>query len=482
MNNLLMNNYPTIHYFDQDIISLYEDVWKVTHAQWRKSKKGDAFPLSHLAHEGSDVVSFIDTVFSSFALVYSHRDDVSVSEMLNVFYEVQEENGAIRCLYDIKTGKPVYPRGNPDGLAPPLLVWAEHNYFNKTDNKRRLKLILPRLDAYLTWIQELSLHENGLFSVPIASTHMQNTPRKDVCYPIDFNAQMALAYNYMNVLASYVNNRNLIFKYAKAYYNLKSLINKHFWDPEDKMYYDLGSQCEFMRVKTLASYWTLLAKISNNVQVHSMVSYLKDPDYFYSENPFPTLAMNENLYAPQGMGFRGGVYPMFTYMVIKGLELYEKYEFARESALKHIYAIFDTWLATSKKNNGSGIFFEAYQADGKTHAQPSSKANPIRENYIATAAVSIVSLIIENVIGIHLSTPRKIVVWVISNLEAMGIESLKLNKNNISILIRKTERGDWSIFQNTEKLYYFSIKIHEMNLTKTIPIPSGKCSLMVAKL
>ncbi len=483
MNNLLINNYPTIHYFDQDIISLYEDVWKVMHAQWRKSKKGDVFPLSHLAQEDSEVVSLIDTVFSSFALVYSHYDEVSVSDMLNFFYEVQEKDGAIRCSYDAKTGKPIYPRRNPHGLAPPLLVWVEHNYFNKTDNKRRLKLVLPRLDAYLTWIQNVSLQENGLFSVPIAATHMQNTPRKDVCYPIDFNAQMALAFNYMNILATYVNNRTLTFKYAKAYYNLKSLINKHFWDAEDKMYYDLNSQYKFVRVKTLASYWTLLAKISNNAQANGMIAYLKDPNYFYSPNPFPTLAMNEELYSPQGMGFRGGVYPVFTYMVIQGLKLYEKHEFARESALKHIYAIFDTWLATSKKNNSvEGTFFEAYQADGKAQAQPSSKAKPIRENYVTTTAVSVIALMIENVIGIDLSTPRKIVVWVISALETMGIECLKLNKNNISIIIQKTERGDWSIFQNTEKLYYFSVKIHEMNLSKTIPIPSGKCSLMVEKL
>ncbi len=482
MNNLLSNNYPAIHYFDQDIISLYEDVWKVMHAQWQTPKEGDAFPLSSLAHEDAEIVSLVDTVFSSFALVYSNDEELSVSEMLNVFYEAQENNGAIRCSYNSKTAEPVYPRGNPEGLAPPVLVWAEHNYFNRTDNKRRLKFILPRLDAYLTWIQEVALQENGLFSVPIVATHMQNTPRKDVCYPIDFNAQMALAYNYMNVLATYLNNRNLNFKYAKAYYNLKSLINKHFWHAEDKMYYDLDENCEFVRVKTLASYWTLLAKISNNVQANGMIAYLKDTDYFCSENPFPTLAMNESLYSPQGMGFRGGVYPMFTYMVIKGLELYEKHEFAREAALKHIYAIFDTWLASSKKNDGMGVFFEAYQADGKAHAQPSSKANPIRENYVTTAAVSVIALMIENVIGIDLCTPRKIVVWVISALEAMGIESLKLNKNNISILIRKTERGDWSIFQNTEKLYYFSIKIHEMNLAKTIPIPSGKCSLMVEKL
>lgn len=477
MNILEKNEYPSIHYFDQDIIALYDHLWGSIHETYRKSVKK---PSRSAAGAEGAVLSVVDDSFASFALSYSSAQDFSASDILDAFYRVQENDGAIRGLYDAKTGKSIPMRNNPDALAPPMLVWAEHNYFNRTDNKRRLKTILPKLDAYLTWIQKLCMHKNGLFAPPLAATLMHNSPRKDACYLVDFNAQMALAYNCMNSLAAFVNNRNLNFKYAKAYYNLKALINKNFWDEKTAMYYDIDKNFEFVRVKTLASYWTLLAKIPNNAQANSMAAHLKDPECFYSDNPFPTLSQDEPEYS-EGTGFRGSVYPMYTYMVIKGLELYDKYEFARESALKHIYHILDVWLATSNSNEENGKFFPAYLPSGGA-AKTSAKSAAAREPVAAMTAVSAICLMIENVIGVNLCTPRKIVVWIVTDLEAMGIESLNLNKNHISILIKKTPRGEWTIFQNTEKLYYFSIKIRELQKEKILPILSGKCYLLVEKL
>ncbi|MBR2108060.1 MAG: hypothetical protein IJ937_12435, partial [Treponema sp.] len=94
--------------------------------------------------------------------------------------------------------------------------------------------------------------------------------------------------------------------------------------------------------------------------------------------------------------------------------------------------------------------------------------------------LSTIALMIENVIGLSISLPRKTVDWIIPNLEIMGIENLSLKRNLITILSNKSLRG-WEIQMESEKLYYFTINIlgHKK---KTLPIPSGKCSMLIDKL
>ena len=63
----------------------------------------------------------------------------------------------------------------------------------------------------------------------------------------------------------------------------------------------------------------------------------------------------------------------------------------------------------------------------------------------------------------------------------MGIEKLSLKKNLITINSNKNARG-WEIRLESEKLYYFTIEIIDENKKKTLPIPSGKCSMLIDKL
>jgi neutral trehalase len=87
---------------------------------------------------------------------------------------------------------------------------------------------------------------------------------------------------------------------------------------------------------------------------------------------------------------------------------------------------------------------------------------------------------IENVIGMYISLPRKTVDWIIPNLEIMGIEDLALKRNVITILSNKSGRG-WEIRLESEKLYYLTINILNAK-KKTLPIPSGKCSILIDKI
>ena len=109
-----------------------------------------------------------------------------------------------------------------------------------------------------------------------------------------------------------------------------------------------------------------------------------------------------------------------------------------------------------------------------------NKKDYARSRYLLTAGLSTIALMIENVIGLSISLPRKTVYWIIPNLEIMGIENLSLKRNLITILSNKSSRG-WEIQMESEKLYYFTINILDQK-KKTLPIPSGKCSMLIDKL
>ena len=100
---------------------------------------------------------------------------------------------------------------------------------------------------------------------------------------------------------------------------------------------------------------------------------------------------------------------------------------------------------------------------------------------LAYAGLSTIALMIENIVGLYVSLPRKTVEWYVPTLELMGIENLPLKRNKVSIISNKSNWG-WEIQLESEKLYYFSVHLLEEDKDKTLPIPSGKCSMLISKL
>ena len=165
-------------------------------------------------------------------------------------------------------------------------------------------------------------------------------------------------------------------------------------------------------------------------------------------------------------------------MVVKGLEKYQQYDLAREAAIRHVYYILEALSPANSKERGS--LYEAYLPCKEGFAHLDGDESFPRKKYMHTICLSTIAMMIENIIGLSISLPRKTVDWIIPNLEIMGIENLSLKRNLITILSNKSTRG-WEIQMESEKLYYFTINILNSK-KKTLPIPSGKCSMLIDKL
>jgi len=473
------HDFPQIHFYDQDFVDIYNKTWAWVSSYWINPSTGeqDNDGLFIYPENSKNVISQFESIFSSFFVVYSNRN-FDACKNIDYFYERQEENGAIRCKYDISTNQPVADAENPNGIGLPLFAWAEYNLYHKSANKRRIKEIMPYLQKYVQWLDENLKQENGLYAVPAAVSTMSNAPRKDAYYPIDFNACMAINASYMSALGDILNDKDLSFQYKKMYFSIKTRINSLMWDNDTGFYYDLNKDGEKLPSKTIAAYWTMLAEIPNADKADKLVEHLISPTSFGTEHPFPTLSADDPNFSEDGNGYCGSVMPAFNFMVIKGLEKYGQYELARECAIRHLYFILEGLMPNENKEPGD--LWEGYLPNKEGKASSKDDSLFPRKRYILTVGLSTIALMIENVIGLSISLPRKTVDWIIPNLEIMGIENLSLKRNLITILSNKSSRG-WEIQMESEKLYYFTINIIDQK-KKTLPIPSGKCSMLIDKL
>lgn len=470
--------FPIVHFYDQDFVDIYEKSWAWIEEAWYKNtNRKNGLQEQFFRYPENDTIHQFDACFSTFFLVYSNR---VFSAFLNLdnFYGKQEEDGAIRCEYRISDGTPVLTDANPLGAGPPLFAFAEYNLFHKVGNKKRLKEIMPILEKYWNWLEANFKDETGLYKVPNEATLMQNAPRKDAVYLLDFNTQQAVNALYMSAIGDVLNDKEISFRYKRNYFSLKTRINSQMWDDESGFYYDLDKEGNRIGEKSIAAFWTLLAEIPNEDKSAAIIAHLKNPETFGTEHPFPTIAADSPLFEDDGHGCRGSVYPVFNFMVIKGLEKYARYELAREAAIRHLYFILDTLHPEGDKK---GNLWEAYLPHREGAAKWPKHPDFPRPLYLPGVALSTIALMIENVLGLTISLPRKTVDWIVPTLEIMGIENLSLKRNMITILSNKSSRG-WEIRLESEKLYYFTITVLDEKKKKTLPIPSGKCSMLIDKL
>ena len=336
---------------------------------------------------------------------------------------------------------------------------------------------MPVLQKYMEWVDQSYKQPNGLYSAPFSASTMFNSPRQNTYYAVDFNSAMAINCAHMSALGDILNDKEISFQYKRAYFSLKTRINSMMWDSNSGFYYDLDKNEEKLSQKTIAGFWPLLAEIPNADRADALIDHLSNPCTFGTDHPFPTLSADSPNFNENGEGFCGAVYPAFNFMVIKGLEKYQHYALARECAIRHLYFILE---GLQPANGKKGDMYEAYKPCKEGHAVMESDPKYPKQRYLQTVGLSTIALMIENVIGLSISLPRKTVDWIIPNLEIMGIEKLSLKRNLITILSNKSVRG-WEIQMESEKLYYFTINILDQK-KKTLPIPSGKCSMLIDKL
>lgn len=174
---------PSVHFYDQDFVDVYDRSWVWIDEYWTQGTKENNFVGNYISYPGQKTFNQSENCMASLFLVYSNQN-YSPFPLIDYFYGKQEESGAIRSDYSIEDGSPVFDSENPEGVCPPLFAYVEHGFYHKIGNKKRLKEIVEPLEKHFDWLRETFRRENGLYSVPSAACMQTNVERPSMYYPI----------------------------------------------------------------------------------------------------------------------------------------------------------------------------------------------------------------------------------------------------------------------------------------------------------
>lgn len=158
---------------------------------------------------------------------------------------------------------------------PPILAWATWDIYRHSRNRDFLAHAYPKLKAYLEWdLNNKDANDNGLLEwvkdegdilCPCGESGMDNSPRFDLPGrddAVDLNAFIAAECTYLAKMADVLGKRKEGQIWLRRRQKMVRLINKLLWDPQDGFYYDRRENGDFVRVKTVASFAPLFAKVA----------------------------------------------------------------------------------------------------------------------------------------------------------------------------------------------------------------------------
>jgi Trehalase len=331
--------------------------------------------------------------------------------------------------YDVVyKGRPT-PKQNPkltlDGLNHPIMAWAELESYRMTGDKARLERIWNPLVRYHAALEEYLRQGNGLFVTDWAS--MDNSTRNVYLdrggTGIDISSEMVLFARQLAQIAGILGLTAEGSHYAAEADRLAGVINHAMWDPQRRFYFDLTVDGKSSPVKTIAAFWTLLAKVASPDQAEALAAELANPKTFKRLHRVPTLAADQPGYTPAGGYWKGSVWAPTDTMVMRGLENYGYHALAREIALNHLNVVAQVFEET-------GTIWENYAPDA------AAPGKPARPDFAGWSAIGPILYLMEYAIGLRADAPRNTLAWTLTPGIQHGCERYRFNGHVTSLVAK----------------------------------------------
>ncbi len=242
---------------------------------------------------------------------------------------------------------------------------------------------------------------------------------------------------------------------------MASIINRLMWDPKRLFYYDLTLEGKRAPIKTVAAFWTLLAKVASPAQARALVDELHNPATFGRLNRIPTLAADQPGYDPAGGYWRRAVWAPTDTMVIRGLENYGYSDLARENALQHLDLVSQVYKKT-------GTIGENYAPD--TFQQ----GKPARGDFGGWSGIGPSMYLLEYAIGLKPNAQRNELRWELVSGGRRGCERFCFNSHIVSLLATAEIGDPHRIRITVDSDGDFSLRAVSKGSQKTFSVAKGK--------
>lgn len=424
-----------------DYIECYKKTWQIAFSNLRKAKAGTGF-----------VSNYIDTAFngclfmwdSSFILMFGKYGQkiFDFQGTLDNFYSHQHQDGFICREISLETGEDRFTRFDPSATGPDIMAWCEWEYFKNFGDTERLEKVFPPLMAYHRWMKENHTWRDGTYFSSGWGCGMDNLSRQSPGYSVYFShghmiwvdacMQEILSCDLLINMARILKREEFIDEITEERENLLKVVNEKLWDEETGYYYDLWKNGEFNYVQHIGAYWALIGGCATKERAERMIAHLEDEEKFKTPNRVPALSKSDKNYDKRGGYWCGGVWAPTNYMVLKGLDRYERYDLSHEIAMDYLASVVEVFKKT-------GTVFENYApelVDGKA-----SKGNMAKDEFVGWTGLAPISVLFEYVFGIKPDAANSKIVWDINLTEEHGVKRYPFGVDGEMTLICKERKS-----------------------------------------
>lgn len=376
---------------------------------------------------GSFVSNYLDTAFngrlfmwdSAFAMMFAKygRRGFEFIRTLDNFHASQHADGFICRELDPSQGD-IFERLSPASTGPDTLAWAEWEWYCATGDRARLQAVLPGLLAYRDWYRKHFTWPDGTYFSSGWGCGMDNQPRLDAQSHewfdhghmswIDTTLQAVAADRALIRIAREIGRSTQTVACEQEVRRLETLVNASMWNERIGMYADRHRDGSVSDVKTIGSYWALLADSVPQSRLDRLVSHLTDPREFLRPHALASLSADNPVYDPRGGYWRGGVWPPTTYMVLEGLRQQGKVRLAHDLGRNHLENVLAVFEST-------GTFWENYAPESAAPGQPAGR------DFVGWSGLGPIAVLLEHVMGIRADYPSGTITWHVHLTEEHGV-------------------------------------------------------------
>lgn len=409
----------------EDAIDGYWRAWELAFGNLRAPVPGSGF-----------VSNFIDTAFngclfmwdSAFILMFGRYGAraFDFQGTLNNFYAKQHKDGYICREIRERDGEERFERFDPSSTGPNIMPWCEWEYFCNAGDRDRLARVFPALVAYTQWFRKFRTWQDGTCWSSGWGCGMDNQPRLPAdCHEsfenghmswIDTTCQQILADSVLLKMADVLGRAGEIADISSEGRQLKSLVNRKMWNEKLSFYTDRFRDGSLSEVKSIASYWALLAGAVPRRRMDPFLAHLTNKKQFNRPHRVPSLSADHPVYDPDGDYWRGAIWAPTNYMVLRGLTQAGKHDLAHAIALNHL----DNVITAFKKQ---GTFFENYA--------PESAKGMFRKDFVGWTGLPPITVLFEYVFGLRPDVPSGKLVWDVRLLDAHGVSRYPFGADGI---------------------------------------------------
>jgi len=446
------------------LITLY---WKAWELAWDHISTCPGSAQSPFMDEGfaNDRIWIWDTCFMVHFCKYAPEYFPGIQSLDN-FYSTMYDNYHLALKIQ-----------HPDN--PPLFAWTEYEYFKFTGDSSRIINIIKNkqyLQKHFEFIDKAKRSTKPHYAICEMTAQketigfrwtgcpsgMDNTPRGRGDYNsilwLDLISQQALSAECISLLAKVINEKSIAEQYEEIHLELLNMINNNYWDEVDECYYDItaNSPHDFVKVVTPASFWPMLAGVTNDCKAGCLERLALNPDILGGNIPWPSVSRNDIDFHPDGMYWRGGVWLPTAYMATKALNRYGRYQTSSTLALHLLVHMQKTF-----EQNSPHTIWECYSPTKSEPAVVNTDNKQCRKDFCGWSALGPISMLIEDVLGFYnVDAGKNEVHWNLHLTARHGIKRLKFGDIQTDILYENNQ-----ININSNKRYKLIINgnCHEIN-------------------